>query len=330
MSIRIIKAGIYSSLQDKGRYGYQHWGINPCGAMDIIAARIANYIVGNGSNEAVIESHFPASQILFEKDALISLSGADFGAMINDQKIPINTPIVVSKLTILQFTKPINGARSYLAVQGGFQSESWFNSNSTDTRLQKGGHKRVLKKEDILHFKKSNCFTNLLNNKDCFCLHCCADVSNFYSSNNIIRFVEGIEYSVLKEESKNQLQNTELQISPQSDRMGYRLKSIAFEKEKNFELISSAVTKGTIQLLPNGQLIILMADHQTTGGYPRIGHVISADISTLAQLQVGESFTLEKVSIESAHQLLAETEKGLHQIQTACSFKLQEFLSSLS
>lgn len=330
MSIRIIKPGIYSSLQDKGRYGYQHLGISPCGAMDIFAARIANYIVGNCSNETVLEFHFPAPQILFEEDALIALGGADFDAMINDQKIPINTPVIVSKLTVLQFTKPFSGARSYLSVQGGFALEPWFNSNSTDTRLQKGGHKRILQKDDIIQFKKSVCFTRVLKEQDCFCLHCCVDVSTFYSSNNIIRFVEGIEFSILKEESKNKLQKIEFEISPQSNRMGYRLNGIALEKENQLELISSAVTKGSLQLLPNGQLIVLMADHQTTGGYPRIGHIISADISKLAQLKAGEGFYLEKISIKTAHQILAETEKGLHQIQTACSFKLKEFLSSHS
>lgn len=330
MSIKIIKPGVFTTLQDKGRYGFQHLGINPSGAMDIVSARIANFIVGNCSNETVIESHFPAPQILFEEDALISLSGADFGAMINNQPIPINTPIFVSKLTMLQFTKPIKGSRNYLAIRGGFDAETWLDSTSTNTRLKKGGIKRVFKKEDVIRFNKLNCYTTILKNKDCFVLHYSVDVSQFHPPSNIIRFIEGIEYSILKNNSKQLLQNNPLLITPQSDRMGNRLLGVVLEREKKLELISSAVTKGTIQLLPDGQLIILMADHQTTGGYPRVGHVITADLPKLAQLKVGEPFMLNKVDIKTAHHLLSEMEKGLQQIQATYSFKIEEFLSLIS
>lgn len=329
MSIQIIKAGIFSTLQDKGRYGFQHLGINPSGAMDLVSARIANYLVGNCSNEAVIESHFPASQILFNEDALIALSGADFGAMINDQPIPINTPVLVSKLTALQFSKPIQGSKSYLAIRGGFTSENWLNSNSTDTRLQKGGCKKPFKKEDIISFKQQTDYSSILKNKDCLVFHCSVDVHQFYNHVNSIRFIESIEFSFLQETSKIQLIENSFQITAQSDRMGYRLNSIALEKKNTVDIISSAVTRGTIQLLPNGQLVILMADHQTTGGYPRIGNIITADLHKLAQLKVGESFTFIKTDLNNAHNLLIEMENALHQIQTACSFKIQEFLNEL-
>src|SRR5215831_6124745 len=120
MSLKVIKHGTLDTIQDLGRYGFQFMGINPGGVMDVVAAQAANMLVGNSVAEAVIELHFPAAAILFEHDALIALSGGDFEAVLNDCFIPLNTPVIVTKYSVLQFTKYNRGARCYLAVHGGF------------------------------------------------------------------------------------------------------------------------------------------------------------------------------------------------------------------
>src|SRR5262245_8893171 len=113
MNLRIIKAGVQDTVQDGGRYGWQHLGINPGGAMDKLSARIANILVGNDMNEAVIELHFPASAFFFERPALIAVSGADFTASVNGEEIPCLRPVLVSKYSILQFHGIKSGARAY-------------------------------------------------------------------------------------------------------------------------------------------------------------------------------------------------------------------------
>src|SRR3954468_16365838 len=125
MSLIITKQGLLDTVQDAGRYGYQHLGINPGGAMDLVAATVANMLTGNDKDEAVIELHFPASSFLFEDDCMIALSGADFRATINNKSIPINTTVIVSKSSVLQFTQFVQGARSYLAVHGGWDVYYW-------------------------------------------------------------------------------------------------------------------------------------------------------------------------------------------------------------
>ena len=136
MSIRIVKQGLFDTIQDAGRYGYQHLGINPGGAMDIIAASLANILVGNEYNEAVIEMHYPAPTIYFEKAAVIALSGADFLAKINGKDVPINTTIIVAAKSTLSFDKYLTGARLYFAIQGGFSIEPWLDSYSTNIKAK--------------------------------------------------------------------------------------------------------------------------------------------------------------------------------------------------
>jgi antagonist of KipI len=121
MSLKIIKAGILDSIQDIGRYGYQRFGINPTGAMDVYSCRLGNLLVGNDENTAVIEMHFPCSTVLFEKAAVIALTGADFSATIDHQFIEMNAPVQIAADSIIQFTNPRHGARCYMAVAGGFE-----------------------------------------------------------------------------------------------------------------------------------------------------------------------------------------------------------------
>src|SRR5512144_2328111 len=151
MSLKIIKAGILDTIQDMGGFGQQYLGINPAGAMDKYAMQVTNVLVGNQPGEATIEMHFPASVFMFTQPALIALGGADFSASINGEPVPSRHAIVVGKNDVLQFHKPVSGARAYLAVGGGFAIHKWMNSCSTHLKVKAGGYKgRNLHKDDEL------------------------------------------------------------------------------------------------------------------------------------------------------------------------------------
>jgi antagonist of KipI len=324
MSLHIIKHGLFDTLQDAGRYGYQHLGINPGGAMDLTAMHIANILVGNDPSEAVIEMHFPAAEIRFNTTALIALAGADLSASVNGQAVSILTPFIIQKDAVLNFGKKETGARIYLAVYGGFVAEEWLDSYSTHTKVQAGGFKgRTLQKNDRLSFKKEQPVSPADKLVQVFPWR--ANASGLYATNTL-RFIPGNEYWNLDETGKHKLEKEDFIISRENDRMGYRLGGVSLQLIKPIEMISTSVTRGSMQLLPGGQLIILMADHQTTGGYPRIGHIISADISSLAQMQTGDKFTLQEVTLADAENLLYKQQMDLQQLQNACNFRLQAYL----
>src|SRR5688572_18222538 len=159
MAISIVKPGLLDTIQDMGRFGYGNWGINPGGVMDTYASRVANMLVGNEITEAVIEIHFPGAQILFEQNALISLTGADFTPTLNDEPLPLWRPIVVRKNTVLHFPRLQHGARCYLAVHGGINVDKWLGSYSTNLKAEAGGYfGRKLEKGDEISFHESSIY----------------------------------------------------------------------------------------------------------------------------------------------------------------------------
>jgi len=327
MSLKIIKAGILDSIQDPGRYGFGELGINPAGAMDRFAAKLVNILVGNDINEAVIEMHFPSSVILFEKEAMIAMGGADFSATINDKEISQWQPLIVSKNSILQFHKWKRGARCYLAVREKLDIPKWLNSWSTNLKAACGGyHGRALQKDDVIQFSEENDYKTILQNKNHVSFPWRPDI-NWSASAARIAIIAGNEWDWLNEESQRQFLLQSFVISSSTDRMGYRLDG-KLTANTNEELVSSAVSFGTIQLLPNGELIILMADHQTTGGYPRVAHVITAHLSVLAQMRAGEKINFRMTDLKEAEELLVQQQEYLLQLEKACKFRLQEFLNA--
>lgn len=327
MNVRVIKAGVLDTLQDLGRYGWQHLGINPGGAMDKRSAQVANILVGNNRADAVIEFHFPAAELFFEEPALIAIYGADFSAHINAEEIPFGQPVLINKYSILQFYGIKKGARAYLAVHGGFDIPQWLNSYSTHLKASAGGYKgRALQKEDEIAIRTIPApLSTLLGKQEFFILPWKADAAKEATKEETILLLEGNEWNRLTNESKQKVLTQSFIITPQSDRMGYRLKGERLTVKDNSEIISSAVSFGTIQLLPDGQLIVLMADHQTTGGYPRIAHVISASHSPLAQIKAGEKIRFSFTTQKAAEELLLNQQQHLQQLQNACTFRLQEF-----
>lgn len=327
MAFSIIKPGLLDTIQDLGRNGYGNWGVSPGGAMDIYAAQVANLLVGNDNMEAVIEIHFPGPQILFEQNTLISITGADFSPTINDEIIPRWQPVVVRKNTVLHFPSLVQGGRCYLSVHGGYCLKKWLNSYSTNLKAGAGGwHGLALKKGDELPFNENTIyFAGLLKEQSNFeTLPWRVNTDKIYQFPHEIGFIPGHEWAFLSAAVKNTFLENNFLIHPSSDRMGYQLKGAPLKLERPMELVSSAVSFGTVQLLPNGQLIVLMADHQTTGGYPRIAHVVSAHLPKLAQLRPSDTIQFKLMDLEAAEQLLVSRQKELHILQRSCMDHLNE------
>lgn len=314
MSLTVVKAGLLDTIQDLGRFGSGSWGINPGGAMDKFAAQIANALTGNQTSEAVIEMHFPAPQILFDQNAMISITGADFTPVLNDQPVNLWQPILVRRNTILQFVQLKHGACCYLSVHGGFSIPKWLNSYSTNTRAVMGGlHGRRLEKGDQLKFGESRIYYAglLKEGRDLYPLAWRAAIRKTYEQPLEIFFIPGHEWDQLHSISRNDLLSESFTVHSLSDRMGYHLRGLPLTLIEKKELLSSAVSFGTMQLLPNGQLIVLMADHQTTGGYPRIGHIISSHLPKFAQLRPGAEVRFTMTDIKTAEELYISQQREI-------------------
>lgn len=319
------------TIQDPGRFGYQHIGINPAGSMDKYAAAIANILAGNETHEPVIEMHFPGPAILFDQPALIALTGADFGANINGTPIPINHPIIVTGNTTLQFYSLKNKSRCYLAIRGGIKLSKWLNSYSTNLKAEAGGFSgRKLLKDDVLELYDNNA-NYKLNDKDAFKILSWEANENFgIHHTEELMLLPGSEWDWLNSSCQQKFLRNPFFISHNSDRMGYRLASEPLQTIIKTELVSSPVCFGTIQLLPDGQLIILMADHQTTGGYPRLGNIISVHLPILAQMKAGDKIHFNFTDHQTAESLLLQQQQHLKQLEIACKLRLESYIHEMN
>lgn len=331
MSLKIVKAGMLDSIQDMGRFGYQQVGINPTGAMDKYAVAIANILVGNYSQEPVIEMHFPAATIFFDQPTIIALSGADFNASINETQVPINHPVIVSKNSTLQFHSLKNKSHCYLAIKGGMKLSKWLNSYSTNLKAEAGGFSgRRLLKDDIIELKEES-LINKIDESDPVAIG--PKILPWQASENFgmedseqLMVMPGAEWDWLDKNSQEKFLRNPFFISHNSDRMGYRLASEPLHVISKTELVSSAVSFGSIQLLPDGQLIILMADNQTTGGYPRLGNIISAHLPMLAQMKAGDKIQFKFTDHQTAENLILKQQQHLTQLEIACKLRFENYI----
>jgi antagonist of KipI len=306
--MQFLKSGILSTYQDSGRNGYRYLGINPNGAMDKMAVRLLNILLQNSENEAAIEIHSPGPEIYFEKDSVIVIGGADFAPYIIDESngtTNINNwqCTKVQAGNTLKFKKRVWGQRACIAVKGGFSTKEWLASKSTNSLL------------DFNSIKPNHQVDIQAWLQPSFLPYLGFSIRPPYSASPVIRLIKGNEYEFLTQKSKVNLEKQTYTISQNSNRMGFRMMGETLSLENKIELISSAVDFGTIQLLPDGQLIILMADHQTTGGYPRVGNVASVDLPILAQCGVNDAIQFQFVSLPEAEELLILREKELTKLK---------------
>lgn len=279
--------------------------------MDRTAAKLVNTLLGNDEDEAVLEVHFPAAEFEFEAECSIAIGGADFLAAINDRPVRNWTSLSANKGDVLRFNKPLSGTRSYLAVAGGFAIDEWLGSRSTNLIAGSGGYAgRKLNAGDRIELRFPRTAKPYTIGPS---------MIPKYSRFPTVRVIPSGEYELLTAISERSFLNDGFTISNDSNRMGYRLSGPPLHLLHRKEMVSAAVTFGTIQLLPDGQLIVLMADHQTAGGYPRIANVISADLPLLAQLGSRDGISFCLTTVEEAERLSAEFQRDLCRLRTGIS-----------
>lgn len=281
--MRILKRGKLSTFQDLGRFGYLSQGVNVCGAMDTYSLKTLNALLGNNLDEPALEMYFPAAQILFEEEAFFAIHGADFNPILNSKPLTLGKVYSAAEGDILRFTKKMSGERSYFSVVGGFGLDKWLGSASMNLALRypEQSDSIILSVSDFERKKQLRPlpFHNELE----------------------VRFVPAFEYFDLQE--GHSFTDTVYQISQDSNRMGYRLKGERIELERSSEMISAPVCRGIIQLLPDGQPVVLMSDAQVSGGYPKLGYVTPVDLDSLAQMAAGEKITFKPISAEESRDL---------------------------
>jgi biotin-dependent carboxylase-like uncharacterized protein len=303
--LRVLKPGLLSTLQDLGRVGYQRLGVSPCGAMDAFALRLANRLVGNPDNSASLETTLAGAELEVVRDCEVALTGADLGAHLGSEPLRCWESGFARSGQHLVFSRRRRGARAYLSVAGGFAAENVLGSGSTDLRNGWGGlHGRRLQRGDEL-------FVQLSGRTDrCSSWAVRPEALVEYRNPFLLRVLECSQSKLFGNETRQQLLATEFTISADSNRMGYRLEGPRLVTPKR-ELISEATPAGGIQVLPNGEAMLLMADRQTVGGYPKIAVLISADLPKAAQLCPGHRIRFQVVSLEEAHHALAKQRERL-------------------
>ncbi|QOV11738.1 biotin-dependent carboxyltransferase family protein [Viridibacillus arvi] len=330
MTVTVVKPGLLTTIQDLGRFGSQKYGVIVSGAMDAYSLRIANILVGNLESEAVLEVSLFGTVLQFNDDHLIALTGGDLTATINNEPAPLWRPFIVKKGDLLKFKRAHKGCRAYVSFAGGIQVPIVMNSKSTYLKAGMGGFEgRALQKQDEINigpYTKSNKEIHQ------YAIQLVGPASWSVNYNELIslkqqqtiRVMPGTEWDSFTTESQHCLTNNPYTLSTEADRMGYRFEGPALSLTEKFELLSEAVTFGTVQIPPSGKPIILMADRQTTGGYPKMVQVITADLASLAQLQTGAKIRFKLVTLEEAQQSLIAKEQKIKTIATAirCSAKL--------
>ncbi|WP_439129770.1 biotin-dependent carboxyltransferase family protein [Polaribacter sp.] len=273
--IKVLKAGFYSSIQDKGRFGFASRGIPFSGVMDAVSADLANAILNNSPDCAVLEICFGNCSFQFLTTTYISISGANFSPTINGTVVKMNQLLTINKNDILSFGKPKFGARTYVAVKEGFQTKKAFNSRSFFKHIT---DQTILKNGDLLpipSFKTNKAKTNTV-----------VKIKTNHFKDESLQATEGPEFYLLNHYQKKELLEKNFTISKDHNRMGFRLNE-SIENELP-SILTSAVLPGTVQLTPSGKLIVLMRDCQVTGGYPRILQLKDNAISKLAQKSLSQ------------------------------------------
>ena len=333
--IDVLRAGVLSSVQDLGRTGYRHLGVAKTGALDALALEVGNRLVGNAPQAAAIEVTVGPAALRFKQAMRIAITGAQFQATLDGA--PVHTwwslPVRPGQELVLQ--SPARGMRGYVCVSGGIHVLPVLGSRSTDIGASFGGlGGRKLRDGDRLPVGTAAAgrgramavdapafgvkapqwcrFANVAHEPVRRGKHAAGAERAI-----AIRVLRGPEYDTFGDEARTAFWSDEWCVTPNSNRMGYRLSGTPLSREGQGELLSHAVLPGTIQVPGNGQPIILMSDAQTTGGYPRIGVVIAADLWKLAQVRLGESVRFVRSTREEARYALTEEHAYLRQIDAA-------------
>ena len=284
--IKVIASGLYTSLQDLGRFGYRNLGVPVSGAMDLQAAVAANLLLGNDPQRTVMEITASGPVLEFEMPAMIAISGASFAPQLNGFGLAMNKSVQIPSGGVLSFGSPTRGLRAYVAIQGGFHSEkvlgsaSYYEGITSRSKLKRGA---ILEfnsdAKEISPFETSEIETAI----------------NFDVTE--IQVTKGPEFDRLSNATQSTLMDNSFTVGPKSNRMAYFLNHSEGISAK--EIITAPVQPGTVQLTPSGRIIILTRDAQTTGGYARILQLTEPALNILAQKRAGMSLRFKMIDLLS-------------------------------
>ena len=293
--IKFLRPGLYTSIQDMKRIGYKKYGIPNSGPMDEYSHILSNWLVDNSYSSETLEINYFGPKLKFNFDTTIGICGANFDVNLNDKRIEINRSIKVKSGDILDIGVCLNGGRVYLSFSAKMKLKKSFNSYSTYEKINIGGiNGKKISKNDTINFNKS---------KECIEKEIPESFQRKYQEISSIRVIKGVNYDMISKNSLKKLGN-EFNVSSESDRMGIRLNGNKLKVSTKNSIESTAVSKGTVQLPPAGDPIILMSDSQSTGGYPIIGNISRVDISKISQIKPESKLKFKFITLEESESLI--------------------------
>ncbi|MCD6041614.1 MAG: KipI antagonist [Burkholderiales bacterium] len=302
MSVRVLRPGLLTTVQDHGRHGFQRVGLCPGGAMDPVALALANALVGNPVEEAALEVTVIGPELLFEEDTLVAVCGAEFQG-----GFPHNRPVLAPAGSRYNVGRVVRGARAYIAVAGGFAIEPVLGSRATYLPGRFGGLEgRALKHGDMLPLRDPSAverFSKLKKTREGTVKWSAPPLTLPDREPVLVHVIDGQHFPSFDAASQRAFLDTVWRVGPESNRMGFRLGGPPLGRPQDDEILSGPTCLGSVQVPPSGVPIALMADHQTTGGYPRIAEIVSADVPRLAQLAPGGKVHFARCSLEIAGEL---------------------------
>lgn len=303
LSLSVLLPGIYTTIQDSGRWGFQGKGMPVSGAVDIQAFKCGNILVGNEENEAALEITITGPTLLVDEgEGIAAVTGADAGLLVNGTCHPSWHSVKIVKGDIISFAPPKCGCRYYLCLTGGIDVPLVMGSRSTYLRAGIGGLSgRALKKGDRL-----TCGIQLPLWRRCEGFFCPEEIRPDYSPLDYIRVVPGPQEDHFTPEGIETFYSSEYTITANADRMGYRLEGPEITHVKGADILSDAIPLGAVQVPGHGMPIVMLAERQTTGGYTKIGVVCSKDIAAIAQRMPGQKIRFKKISLVEAISLARE------------------------
>jgi antagonist of KipI len=302
--IQVLTPGLLTTVQDLGREGFGPMGVSPSGAADAVALRLGNRLAENSEGTAALEMTLLGGTFLFPEGGIIALTGSDFGATLDDVPIDAWTSVEVSPYQTLRIGPTRSGARCYLCVHGGITVKNFLGSASTHLLSGLGGQEgRALRKGDVLR-----CGPATLSYKR---RTLAPYAVQLLSPRKVLRVTDGPQSDCFLEPSQALFYTSAYRVAEESNRMGLRLEGPPLSECSGGAMVSEGVSLGAIQIPESGQPIILFVEQQTTGGYPKMANVISADLSSVGQLRPRDEIRFERVSLETARFLLIEQENLL-------------------
>ena len=309
MGIRILKGGMLTTVQDLGRTGYQSQGFSGAGVMDVRSFKIANLLLDNPENEAVLEFTLIGPTLEYTSATIIAITGGDFQPTINGEPAPMYTAIYMNKGDVLKFGSARTGSRGYIAFSSYLDIPVVMGSRCTNLKSRIGGFKgRKLQAGDYIGFRiKRRYLPFFLSRK--------LEPENFDQDSTTLRVVMGPQDKKFSKQGIETFLTTEYTVTSEFDRMGCRLDGAYIAPKESSDIISDGIAFGSIQVPSHGKPIILLADRQTTGGYAKIATVASVDLPKLVQRKTDHKIRFEAITVQEAQQLYLKEQKQLDKMR---------------